>query len=337
MGDAGENGEKRHEWVFELPGQVAKTEQKRGESVLGRWSYRLLASKAYAPIEPRLCVAEVLADAALKCLEEAGDGRERTKAEILVWGLHSHIFMQTEDLACLIRATSEFAKAREGNEPPRHDRLVEDYLQFGSRETGEGALSILQGAAKSKNVMRRCLWLPRGREFKELYREGTTDQLDALREGISFTVQAAMDRLRGIIEELQSGKGKGLHALFLRYKHGMPLLTPNLFHSEVRLKSQGAVARSDAEEYVTDRVNCLHVLLPKNPTAADCDKWSSSTLRPQAFECSTEVVKSDLQSSRLLATVARAICLGVVRRAESEGTRGIVLLARDGCLVRVRA
>ena len=93
---------------FDLQGEVDPDRQRRGEAILGRLSYRLLASRAYRFRDARTYIIEVLVRELERCLDLQDDRRAFLRAQYLLWAIESHLFMHVEDLTALMSATGQF-------------------------------------------------------------------------------------------------------------------------------------------------------------------------------------------------------------------------------------
>jgi len=313
-------------WQFQAPGQIDKAREGRAEAVLGTWSYYLLASRAYRFAYSRTRLLECLARELQYCLGGTHDASFFIRAQVLMWGLHAHLFMHLEDLAGLIHATGKFGLQWEKDATAGDDLIVREYLAFGDPERGKShsIFSALNKVGRSKGHvnMLRALWLPRKKEWLTL----RPDRTEAEWVHIKKTADYCRGLVRRMCEVIESEDGRAWYGMYLRYKHGAPLIALDLFHADAVLQYAQPVGPNtvkSAVPEVVDRLRNMHLLLPHHPHGKQLGGgkpvlWS--------FPCTTEIANQTVKSSRLVSWLEGYVCTCIVRRAESEGARDLLLL-----------
>jgi len=149
--------------------------------------------------------------------------------------------MHLEDAAALLYATGEFGKQWDMAEKGESDLIYDRYLSFGDPEAGSGASprSVLEKVNSSFADARRALWLPAKREWRALF-PGAPD-------GDYGRVAQAARNLRRIVcavlEQLESPAGSKWYQSYLRFKHGMPMVALDLFHTKAAMQVECPTGR----------------------------------------------------------------------------------------------
>lgn len=328
---------------FDFSGAVDSDRQQRAEAVLGRLSYRLLASKTYRFRDVRTYIIEALVRELERCLHRRDDQQAFLRAQYLLWAIESHLFMHVEDLAALIHATGRFGARWETGDHAVSDQIVEEYLGFGARDRagerkansgGEGArkctdrtsespVSILKKVGGSYPKMSHALWMPRKPEFRRLY-PGVPDERWLPLKG---TVDHCRHVASAILKSLESETGKAWYAMYLRYKHGAPLMALDLFDVPITLfhpDSLGPDDKATAHEEIRQQIRKMHVLLPQHPLSEERSKAHRPVL--WSFDCSADIGHAALGSSRVVSELEFLVCGNIVQRAESAGAREFLRL-----------
>ena len=299
-----------------VPGAIDRDRQTRAETLLGQTSYWLLASRACRYAGLRTYLVEILVRELATCLKHPGSQSAFLNAQVLLWAAWSHTFMHLEDAAALLYATGEFGKQWDMAGKGESDLIYERYLSFGDPEAGSGASprSVLEKVNSSFADARRALWLPAKREWRALF-PGTPDG------DYGRVAQAARNLQRvacAVLEQLESPAGSKWYQSYLRFKHGMPMVALDLFHTKAAMQYPlGRVPdRQTVLADATREMKRMRILMARDPRAA-----KSTGPHLQSFDCTEDVAKQALGSSRVLSEIEEQVCRSIVHRAEGEGTR----------------
>jgi hypothetical protein len=328
--ESGEDGrtdgslrEMRTRLDFTVPGILDRDGQKRAEALLGRNSHLLVASKAYRFGSTRLELVRALARDVEASLAAGCDVKSLARAQTFLWSLESHLFMQVEDLAALIHAVSAFSTKWERGEERATDLIADLYIHFGDSERGDGTnpVSVLRQASSSTTGILRALWLPRRREWGELYPGAPGEQWQPIYQAAKF----ARCMARGVLTGLESDEGREWYRLALRYKHCAPVVALDLVHSEVTLAHPEEVTREDmdvARQEIETRMRQMHVILPEHPHT---DVGSPGGPVLWSFDCTAEIARKGVEFSQAVAKLEVLVAACVAHRAESPGAKEFLL------------
>ncbi|NIM50503.1 MAG: hypothetical protein GTN69_08615 [Armatimonadetes bacterium] len=131
-----------------------------------------------------------------------------------------------------------------------------------------------------------------------------------------------------MLDHLKSQSGRKWYESYLRFKHGMPMVALDLFHTKATMQyPPGQVpdektVRGDADREVR-RMRILMARDPRNPEGRGPHL--------QSFDCDEKAAKQVLGSSRVLSEVEEYVCKSVVHRVESDGAREFFIIRKaDG-------
>ncbi len=310
-----------------VSGTIDRDRQTRAESVLGQTSYWLLASRAYRHQGLRTYLVKILIREFAECLKYPNSGNAFLNAQILLWDAWSHVFMHLEDAAALLHATGEFGKQWDTAGKGCHSDLIyERYLSFSDPAAGSGASpqSVLEKIASSFSDARRALWLPAKKEWREMF-SGASDKAYV---PIVQTAENQRRVTREILSYLRSESGRKWYESYLRFKHGMPMVALDLFHTRATMYylpgqvPDEQTTRADAAR----EVRRMRILMAHDPRGSGDD-----APHLQSFDCNEKAAKQALGSSRLLSEIEEYVCKSIAHRAESEGAREFFIIRRaDG-------
>jgi len=309
-----------------VPGAIDLDRQTRAEAVLGQMSYWLLASRAYRYRGLRTYVVEILVRELAECLKHPGSHSALLNAQVLLWDAWSQTFMHLEDAAALLHATGEFGKQWDMVGKADSDVIHQLCVSFGDPAAGSGASpqSALEKIDSSFSDARRALWLPAKEEWRELF-PGAPDGDYGL---VTQTTSNLQRVARAVLDELKSESGKKWYESYLRFKHGMPMVALDLFHTKATMQyPPGRVpdeqtVRADANR----EMRRMRILMARDPRTS-----GSKGPHLQSFDCTEEAAKQALGSSRVLSEIEEYVCRSVAHRAESEGAREFFIIRKaDG-------
>lgn len=319
--------ERREEREVYVPGTIDRDRQTRAETVLGQTSYWLVASRAYRYAGLRTYLVEVFVREFAECLKHPGSQSAALHAQTLLWAAWSHTFMHLEDVAALLHATGEFGKQWDmAGKTCCRDLIYERYLSFSDPAAGSGASpqSVLEKVKSSFTDARRALWLPAKKEWREMF-PGAPDKDYVL---IVQTAENQRRVTREVLKYLRSESGRKWYESYLRFKHGMPMVALDLFHTNAtmyyppgQVPDEQTVRAGAARE-----ARRMRILMPRDPR-------DPGGRRPhlQSFDCHENAGKQVLGSSRLLSEIEEYVCRSIAHRAESEETREFFIIRKaDG-------
>ncbi len=310
-----------------VPGAIDRDRQTRAEAVLGQTSYWLLASRACPYVGLRTYLVEILIRELAECLKHPGSQSAFLNAQVLLWTAWSETFMHLEDVAALLHATGEFGKQWDmAGKSCCSDLIYERYLSFGDVAAGSGASpqSVLEKINSSLSDARRALWLPAKKEWRALF-AGAPDGDYVL---VTQTARNLQRVVSAVLDQLKSQSGRKWYESYLRFKHGMPMVALDLFHTEATMQyPPGRVPNDQTVRADADReVRRMRILM-----ARDSRDPGGSGPHLQSFDCDEKAAKQVLGSSRVLSQVEDYVCKSVVHRAESEGAREFFIIRKaDG-------
>jgi hypothetical protein len=224
--------------------------------------------------------------------------------------------MHLEDITALLQATGEFGKQWDMVGKADSDVIYQRYLSFGDPAVGSGASpqSVLEKIDSSFSDARRALWLPAKKEWRALFPAAPDGDYGL----ITQTTRNLQRVVRAVLDQLQSESGRKWYESYLRFKHGMPMVALDLFHTKATMQyPPGQVpdeqtVRADA----TREMRRMRILTARDPRTSGSD-----SPHLQSIECKGEVAKQALGSSRLLSEIEEYVCKSVAHRSESEGAR----------------
>ena len=111
--------------------------------------------------------------------------------------------------------------------------------------------------------------------------------------------------------------------MFLRYKHGAPLLALDLFHEDTRLLTPLPITREEAISAIKEEVSDLHMFLPWSPKEG---RQPTICPKPWGFKCTREVAEGTFRADVMVAQLEMLIVRSVVYRAECEDTRVLTVV-----------
>jgi len=299
----------------DLPGLIPPDRQDRASAVLGQMSYWLLASRAYRYHHTRTCLVDILVGEFSERVKEPDKPAAALSAQILLWDAWSQTFMHLEEAAALLHATVEFGKQWDVDGQVGSDLIYDRYMSFGDATAKSGASpqSVLEKVASSFADARRTLWLPAKKEWQQLFPEAAEGEYGP----IIYTAKSLQRWASELVGQLRSESGAHWYESYLRFKHGMPMIALDLFHTTAAVPYPlGQVP--DEETVLGD---ALHQVKQMHMPVAHFVASETEDARLQRFDCTTEAAEQALGSSRALAEVIAHVCASVVCRAESEGAR----------------
>ena len=211
---------------------------------------------------------------------------------------------------------------RDATEQHKDNTSGEAPCEYLSR-SGESPISTLQKVAGSYARMSHALWMPRKPEFRQLY-PGVPDNKWLPLKGV---VDHCKHVANAILQSLESESGKAWYAMYLRYKHGAPLVALDLFDLDITLLHPDKLDSNEkaaAHEEIKQQIRKMHIALPQHPLREEEGKEQRPML--WSFDCTTDIARSALGSSKVVSELEFLICGNVIQRAESEGTREFLRL-----------
>ena len=318
----GPEGQREEREVY-VPGTIDRDRQTRAETVLGQTSYWLLASRAYRHHGLRTYLVEILIREFAECLKYPSSDNAFLNAQILLWDAWSHVFLHLEDVAALLCATGEFGKQWDMMGKVDSDLIYERYMAFADPKAGSGAnpQAVLEKITSRDCDARRALWLPSKKEWREMF-PGAPDKDYVL---IVQTTENQRRVTREVLNYLRSESGRKWYQSYLRFKHGMPMVALDLFHTKATMYyPHGRVPYEQTVRADADReVRRMRILMARDPRDA-----GGRGPHLQSFDCDEKAAKQALGSSRLLSEVEEYVCRSIAHRAESEGAREFFIIRK---------
>ena len=133
---------------------------------------------------------------------------------------------------------------------------------------------------------------------------------------------------REVLKYLRSQSGRKWYESYLRFKHGMPTVALDLFHTNAAMYyPPGQVPDEQRVRAEASReMHKLGILMARDPRAP-----AGKGPHTQTFDCTDQAAKQALGSSRLLSEIEGYVCTSVAHRAESEGAREFFIIRKaDG-------
>ena len=308
-----------------VPGQIGLDRQTRAEAVLGQTSYWLLASRAYRHHGLRTYLVEILIREFAECLKHPGSESASLNAQVLLWDAWSHVFMHLEDVSGLLRATGEFGKQWDMMGKAESDLIYERYMAFADPKAGSGASPrpTFEKITSRSCDARRALWLPAQKEWRALFPGGSSEDYGLVTQTASNLQRVA----RAVLHQMRSASGRKWYESYLRFKHGLPTVALDLFHTKATMLYPPGRA---PDERIVDteagrEMRRMRILMSHDPRASE-----GKGPHLQSFDCTEKAAKQALGSSRVLSEVEEYVCKSVAHRAESEGTREFFIIRKTG-------
>ena len=286
-----------------VPGTIDRDRQTRAETVLGQTSYWLLASRAYRYAGLRTYLVEVFVREFAECLKHPSSQSATLNAQILLWAAWSHTFMHLEDVAALLHATAEFGKQWDMCGKADMNLIYERYMSFGDPQARSGASpqSVLEQVDSSFDDARRALWLPKKKEWSQLYPGAPERNYVLVTQPVSNLRRVA----RAVLDQLRSESGRKWYESYLRFKHGMAMVALDLFHGTATMQyPPGRVPDEQTIRAEASRqTRKVHILMAHDPRGPE-----RKGPHLQSFDCTEEVAKQALGSSRVLSEIEEYVC-----------------------------